>query len=262
MTATVLADVIILVIAAYCAWIGYQKGLIIGICNILALVVAIYAANLIAVTYSGEFTGAMKPFLSGMVDNAVVSVIRGVGDARDDGDGGGLISTLTAEDGTPEDAVESADVVDYRSAGTVQEVTIKSLQKLGVTQKAAERIAEDTEEEMGTSEVSPAIKDIIAEKLCDVVAYIALFAISFVLIIIVFAVIENVINLEFRLPNMKYVDKIAGTAIGFARGIIIILLIGWGMRYMGLLFKEDAMASTVFLRMAMNSEFISGMMGI
>jgi hypothetical protein len=263
MTVTVLVDVLILAILVYCGWVGCKKGLILGICNLIALVIAIYAANLLAVTYSGEFTGALSPFLSSMVDNAVVEVVRSETSDEPAADGEGLIASLidgaTADDDEDED---TSTVVDYRDAGTVREITVKTLQKLGITEGAAEKIAEETEAELEDDVASPAIKQIITEKLCDVIAFVALFAVAFMLIIIVFSVIENVINLEFRLPNMRYIDCISGTALGLARGFLAVLLVGWVMRYMGLLFKEDAMASTVFLKLAMNSDIISHMIGI
>ena len=47
-------DIVLIAIVVFCAWRGFRAGLITSIIGVVAVVVAIYGANLIAATYSGE----------------------------------------------------------------------------------------------------------------------------------------------------------------------------------------------------------------
>ena len=64
----IIIDLLLIGILALCVWNGYRKGLILGISGILALVVAFYGANLIAETYSSEFTSMGEHFIAVFVD--------------------------------------------------------------------------------------------------------------------------------------------------------------------------------------------------
>ena len=57
---SLIIDLILIAIVAFCAWNGYRKGFIMGISGILALIVAFYGAQIVADTYSQEFTSMLK----------------------------------------------------------------------------------------------------------------------------------------------------------------------------------------------------------
>jgi hypothetical protein len=45
-----------------------KKGLIPGLLSIFVIIISLYGANIVAQTYSGEFTPVLEPFVSGIVD--------------------------------------------------------------------------------------------------------------------------------------------------------------------------------------------------
>ena len=63
-------DLVLLLIILLCAWRGFRNGLIAGILAVCAVLFSIYAADILADTYSGEFTKMLEPFVTGAVDTA------------------------------------------------------------------------------------------------------------------------------------------------------------------------------------------------
>ena len=63
-------DLVILLIVVFCAWRGLRSGLIAGVLAACAVLFSFYAADILADTYSGEFTRMLEPFVSGVVDSA------------------------------------------------------------------------------------------------------------------------------------------------------------------------------------------------
>ena len=66
-------DLVLLLIILLCAWRGFRNGLIAGILAVCAVLFSIYAADILADTYSGEFTKMLEPFVTGVVDTANAS---------------------------------------------------------------------------------------------------------------------------------------------------------------------------------------------
>ena len=69
MAISIIMDVVLVGIIVLAAYRGFRKGIIASVIGIVSLVVAIYGANLLAVTFSGEFVGVLEPFVSGIVDS-------------------------------------------------------------------------------------------------------------------------------------------------------------------------------------------------
>lgn len=224
----VIIDVVLLLILLGCAWKGYRSGLISGVFAILALVVAVYGADLVADTYSGEFTSVVEPFASGLVDRASTGAWEG----------------FTEQGITPDVYTEA----------------YETLRGIGFMGSAAENIARELA--AGVSEGGHVLKVAMVELLCIKVAYVLTVAIFFVLIAIVFAVIGNIINLEFRLPGLELINGMLGTVFGIARGLIICFALAWLMRFTGMAVKESVVENTVLLGWLMRVNPLVGLLGL
>ena len=66
-------DLVLLLIIILCAWRGFRNGLIAGVLAVCAVLFSVYAADILADTYSGEFTKMLEPFVTGVVDTASTS---------------------------------------------------------------------------------------------------------------------------------------------------------------------------------------------
>ncbi|MBQ5514461.1 MAG: CvpA family protein, partial [Oscillospiraceae bacterium] len=72
---SIIMDVLLVGIIVLAAYRGFRKGIIASVIGLVSLVVAIYGANLLAVTFSGEFVGVLEPFVSGIVDSTEAKIL-------------------------------------------------------------------------------------------------------------------------------------------------------------------------------------------
>ena len=224
---SIIIDLILVAIIAFCAWNGYRKGFIMGISGILALIIAFYGAQIVADTYSQEFTSMLKPFVSGIVDNAVAS---------------------TQEENSAQ--YEENDVYG---------VTYDALGNIGVLKTAAEDIAQEIAEKV--ERTGQTMREEIVNVLCSKIAYVLTAIIVFLLVLIVFTVIANILNLAFKLPGLEFINEIFGGIFGFIKGAIIVVTIAWVMRYLGVLVDEDIVNKTVLLEWLMEHNLVTKFFG-
>ena len=159
---SLIIDLILIAIIAFCAWNGYRKGFIMGISGILALIVAFYGAQIVADTYSQEFNSMLKPFVSGIVDSAVAKV--------------------------QEDTVDTFDEED------VYGVTYDALGNIGILKSAARDIADEIASKV--ERTGQTMREEIVSVLSSKISYILTVVVVFLLILIVFTVIANIIIIE------------------------------------------------------------------
>ena len=224
---SLIIDLILIAIVAFCAWNGYRKGFIMGISGILALIVAFYGAQIVADTYSQEFTSMLKPFVSGVVDAAVADVQIGGEDGYDNEE--------------------------------VYEVTYDALGNIGILKSAAQDIAKEIAERV--ERTGQTMREEIVSVLCSKIAYVLTSVIVFLLILIVFTVIANILNLAFKMPGLEFINESLGALFGFAKGAIIVVAIAWVMRYLGVLVDEDIVNKTVLLEWLMEHNLVTKFFG-
>jgi len=224
-----LIDLAIIGIVVFCTWRGYRSGLIRGVFGVVTLVVSLFLASFAATAYSDEFTGALTPFVGGIVETN--------------------LSEMASEGGKYEPVDHDNDSEDFKAAYTV-------LRRIGLPVPAAIHVAEKALEDVDGSLV-----DNIATQLSSTLAFVAVFGIAFVLVAIVFAVIGNLIGLVFSLPGLRAIDVIFGVVFGFAKGALIVLAIAAVVRYLGVLALETLEETSVLLHLV-NNNIIADMLGI
>jgi uncharacterized membrane protein required for colicin V production len=224
-------DLAALAIIVFCGWRGYRNGLIRGVFGVVTLIVALIIANITAAAYADEVSGALKPFVGGLVDSTYSDIVE-------------------------EEHIEYEDV-DYDDASEEFKLTYTALRRIGLPESAAIRIAERTVNDLSEDFLS----DILADKLSSALAFVVLFGIAFLLISIIFAVVGNLINFVFSLPGLKLVDTIAGIAFGLIKGFLILLALTTVVRYLGLL-AISTLEETTVLKYFVNHNLIANMLGI
>ena len=224
-------DLVIVAAVAFCAWRGFKNGLIRGVFGVAALIAALLIANIIATAYSQEFTGMLKPFIGGIVENAITDVI-----------GEGLESDY---DGLEHESV-------YFGAA------YSAMRQIGLPEASAAYIAEHTALEEGTI---ISLADRISDRLSSTLAFVAVFGIAFMLLSIIAAIIGNLIGFVFSLPGLKHIDAIAGIVFGLAKGLIIVFALASIVRYFGL-FAQTTLEGTTVLNYLINNNPIAAIIGI
>jgi len=234
-----LGDLLILAILLFCAWQGYKRGVIGGILAILVIIVSMYGANLVANTYSYEFTSMTRPFISGYLDGVEREIV-------DDLAPSGLRALST------EDLLR-------HEPGLEPVMARQVFLSLGVHESRTEPLLERyfTYRDGGAT-VNQAMTDVLVEAFCFYLVYI----IAFLLIIIALTVVYNIIPLSFRLPGLTLVDDIGGGLLGFAQGLLLVFMLTWALGYVGLLFPEDFLNSTVFTEMLIRANPVVGFINL
>lgn len=227
----IIIDLVLIGVLALCIWSGYKKGLIMAVSGMLALIVAIYGANLVARTYSEEFSSMIQPMISSAVSGAV-------NETEDE------YVAAQGEDGEDD----------------VYEVSYGSLKKLGMLESAAKNLANELKQEV--REVGNSLKSAMVHKLASTIAYVLTLIIVFVLIIILFKILANIINLAFKLPGLDLLNCIGGALFGLLKGLILLFAIAWLTRFLGFALPEDVVDNTVILKWLMNSNPIIDLFGV
>ena len=223
-----IVEIALLLIILLCAWRGYRNGLIAGLLAVCAVLFSVYAADILADTYSGEFTKMLEPFVSGVVDTA-------------DSEAREHFEKLNREP-------------------TVYDLSLETLHGCGILQSAAENIARELAGEQ--TDTGPSLRVALVDKLCSVAAYVLTYIIMFILLIIVFAVIGNLFNLAFKLPGLELINGVLGTVLGLAKGLLYVFAIAWALRFTGLLLPEEKMKEMMILRWAMKTCPLVGFLGL
>ncbi|MDR3310676.1 MAG: CvpA family protein [Oscillospiraceae bacterium] len=236
----VLIDILIVALIAYTGWRGWKNGLVRGIVGFAALLLSVVIANASAKAFAPEFSQMFEPFVTGLVDKQLESVLgyddaEVPADASDDaeesadGDGAEISGEVSPE---PEVSAEDDEPGDGEH-GETWVLAKKTLEKIGLIKPAAQKLADAIERE--TLETGYKLGRVIAQKLSNLLAYIAVFAVSFVILAIASMVLGNIINLVFSLPGLKLVDGVTGAAFGVVHGILIVLVVSMLLRYFGIL---------------------------
>ncbi|MGM9522187.1 MAG: CvpA family protein [Oscillospiraceae bacterium] len=240
---SIILDLVLAAIVLLCGWRGFRTGIINGICGIVAVIIAIYGANLVATAYSDEFTGMLKPFAIGIVD--------------------GALADATGMDEEELDELENSPAVTvsviYEELD-VYTVSMDILLSLGISSSAAEGMAQETA--LLNDRVGTAMTDDLTNILCERICFVAVFTIAFILIAIVFSVIGNIFDLSFGLPGHENLNHITGAALGVIKGIMLIIAITCICRYLGLLIPEETISKTWILEPLTESNKLASILGI
>ena len=233
-------DLILLAVVLLSARNGYKRGLLNEIGTMLCVLVSLYAATLIANTFSFEVVAAVKPFAGGAIES--------------------VISDRVPERlGYDVNEYSIGDIVanDPDKAFDVAEATFMCL---GIYEATAADLAEDVQTYMTVNDTS--LKAAIIDVTCNTVVYAGAVALFFMIILIFLTFLGNIPNISFRLPNMEEVDEIGGTIVGVMRGILMGMLAIWVLKFMGALIGEDTLSSTILGRLFEKIGIVSFFLGV
>lgn len=236
-------DFILIAIVLICGWSGYKKGLIMGIGGILAILVSLFAANLLTNSFSYELVPVMRPFVSGYLENAVT-------DEED-----GVLSAM----GFDEDGYSLTDLV-QQDPELARDICREAYLRFGLADDAAAQLADEALDYANVNERD--LLSSMAEVLCQRVGQVLCLTLAFLLILILLTVLGNLPNLSFKLPNLDLVNDIGGAVLGVITGILFCILIAWCLRYLGLLFGVGKLDETWLVSKLMKGNLIAKILSV
>lgn len=235
-----LADLILLFIIAVCIWSGRKKGLAMCIVSILAIIISLYAGDLLASTFSPAVTPAVRPFVSGYMDGT-----------------GGVINktVLYLQNGNSDLSLE--DFVN-KSPDVKAQLCEKSFEKVGIYSSTAIKMADDAVSYADNN--GKTLPAAIETVMTNSITYFLSFLVFFSLTLIILTVLGNVLNLSFKFPEMDKLNDIGGIAAGAVLGFMFCAIIAWALKFTGAFIPEADMNRTLltalFLKINILSQFL------
>lgn len=228
---SLILDLALVGIVALCAWRGFRSGIINGIMWIVAIAICLYGANLVATAYEDDLSEVVEPFAVSVVESAMTG-----GDSAD---------------GDSDAVIDPGLSVDEREKLDVFAVSLAVLRKLGIADPAARALAQDTADKY--NKVDTQMTQHLTGLLCGRLSYVLLFAVGFVVLICIFTVAANILDLHFGIPGHENLNHITGAALGVIRGILIIFIIGCFCRYLGIFLKPALEEKTLIYKTVVES---------
>ena len=194
-------DLVILAILVLFALWGMHRGLILTLCSLVALLVAFVGASLVSNFWSPSVAGWLQPLLQPTTSSAVESALpEGTADAE-----------LPLE--------KLLILLDEADLPFGLDEFVSDLREEGVPVLSAGSLVES---------VSPSL----AEKLANAIAWVGLFLISFLVILILWRLLARALNLVARLPGLHLLNKLGGIVLGVFQGMILLFICAWLVRWL------------------------------
>lgn len=232
---SIVLDLIILVIFVYCIWQGFKRGMMSALFGIVIIIVTLFASNLISSTFSNEFVPMLKSFISGYVDTQLDN-------AKDE-----VVTT--------EYQVYNIEDILRLQPEKEDEIVTQAFINLGVTKASAEKLTPQVQ--VYKNDMGESLTSSISYVTSKTLAYLMVFSVSLVLLLIFVAVIANIANITLRIPGKKRVDTVSGSVLGFVRGLMLSSTLAWVLGFAGLLLTAETIKRTVLLEFLMNHNIIS-----
>lgn len=235
-------ELVLLAIILMCAWNGYKKGLVMCIGTILAIIVSLYIGDLLSDTFSPAVKPVLRPFVSGYMDGT-----EGVINDNLDELLGGANIELSIDDALK----QYPDIINQLCENSFKDVGVYSS---AAKDMAAEAVA--LSQESGVS-----LRSSIVDVVCGKFTYLLGFILFFIITLIVFTVLGNILNLSFKIPDKEKLNDVGGAVTGAIIGLIFCMIIAWVLEFSGALLPEEEMRHTLltalFLKMDVMSVFLS-----
>ena len=215
-----LFDIAAAAVLLIAAWRGYRRGLILTLCGFLALFVALIGASAVSNALSGPASEALRPVIQTSLDNALSSYAAQLPPAADG----------SAAPGDGEVPIPLQDALDALQDSPVYRGFISSIQEAvdaGMVSAAADAVL--------------VIADYVAAQLSRV----ALFLVSFILLLVLWYFISHALDLAFRLPVLSTLNHWGGAALGLAKGCLLVFVACWLLK--GSFLPQQAIQSTYLL---------------
>lgn len=193
----IIIDVIIVVLLVFFAWRSARKGLILSLFGLLGLVVALFGARFVSNTFYEPVSDIIEPGIYQSVKNLEKRAFSGLEfdlDASIDPTVENLVDILREQELFPGLVDLLEDAVDHDSF---------------------------FEDAAGSA------TETLATYLSRLLSRIALFAIGFVVILLVWFLISRALDLAFKLPILNVINTAGGAVFGLIKAAVVIIILVW-----------------------------------
>jgi uncharacterized membrane protein required for colicin V production len=193
-------DLAIAAVLILSIWRGYRKGFILTLCGFLALFVALIGASAVSNALAEPVSQAIRPAVERHIQQTVSDhyTLPGLDDSQ------------------------STDSPDSSSENPTLSGVLDALKQSDLLQGFADTLENAFTQGLLTA-TSNAVR-VVSDYLALQLAQIALFLISFLLILLLWFLVCHALDLAFRLPVLSTLNRWSGAGLGLLRGGLLIYI--------------------------------------
>lgn len=225
-------DLAVIAVLAFFAWRGAVKGLILTLCGLVAVLVAFGGAFFLSDRFSDDVAGLIQPYIQVHVEELLENSME-QSQEEDAQPSSNLSIPSSGSDEEEEDSLAA-------SLDDVLKALGDSKLFSGLVQSVSDAIDEGVLAVVTTA--SAAVSAFLAAQ----IARSGLFLLSFVLILVVWWLLSHVLDLAFRLPVLRTLNKSGGLVIGLAKGALVLLVACWALTAFDLIPMETAQQTFLY----------------
>lgn len=227
MTAFLIFDLILVAVLIFFAVRGARRGLVLSLCGLVAVLVAFAGAGIAARVLSPVVADFLEPRFAQAIEAQLNESIQHTEYISDQGG----VATLPEE--VPLGGV------------------LEALREMGFYETLIDSIDQAVEAGMYQAAASAAAQ--VAAAIAQSVAYLILFLLGFVLILLVWWLISQALDLVARLPGLHTLNKTFGALLGLVQACILLFVTAWLLQFLGILLPREAVEQTYLLKFFMST---------
>lgn len=213
-------DIIMLAVLGLCILWGYRKGFVMAVAGVLTLLIALLVGSYVADNHSEQIGGYLEPYI-------------------------GWISLDPANE-----ALKDAGTGVQNDEQRLLDAVTDCFERLGMSSDAAENMARKVSALITQENLS--IRSGISKIFTQSITYIVVFALVFLVTVLILTVVANIVNAAFKIPVLNALNKFGGIALGALYGFLILYAVTWVLRFTGVLISQETLEKTWFVRLFMN----------
>ena len=202
MTYLLIIDLVILAVLLFFSIRGAHRGLIISLFSLLSALVAFVGALLISNYCAAPVAKWMEPSVSPSIQSAVESALP--------------------------DQFANAEL----SAENIILMLEDADLPFGLDETLANYFAEHPPA-LDTGAMADNLITFLTQKITHAIAYVALFLISFIVILLLWKLLSRTLDLVARLPGLKLINRLGGFLFGLLHASILLFVLAWLVRLLG-----------------------------
>lgn len=217
MTTPVIIDAVIVIFLAGFTAYGIKRGLLQSLAGLVIVLVALVGAGMIAATFSGPVARLAAPLVEEHIQQKVDDAL----------------------------AEQAGQMPEEDLAGDFQLEDL--LELLGLDTEVRDSLAKQAKETVRDTGVSLAAA--VVESLMQSMIYGLLYILSFLALLILLRVLVKAMDLILKLPGLRGLNALGGALAGLIEGALLLFLMVWAARKLGVSFETEALAEAHILRL-------------
>jgi len=197
----IIVDIVIVLVLIFFAWRGAKKGLILSLLGLVGLVVAFFGARLISTSFYEPVSNIFEP---------------------------GIYQNIKDVEAKAWQNLELDETLDNSVSGLID-----LLEEKNHFPTLAELLEQAKDSEFFQDLTNGSAAESLASYLADLLAKLALFALSFVVILLVWFLLTHALDLAFKLPILAAINTVGGLLLGLIKAVLVIFILVWIAQLIG-----------------------------